>query len=244
MFRSMFWVALSSCVLSAGCSPFNFLGNVPGFTRAESMPEPTTNGDEPVMYGTNIVRDGNHGYIEFIHSGTATHVFIELQPQNESADPETFLVELSEVQAMDICGWIDRQWSEALMGMSLYSCSQACADACNCYSSCSDLPADLGIIGGPNMLCTAACSQADSSGAGLTATEFADTFGDIYGCEPSSCNDATQFISNYVEIKYDIPDIGAGVSQPVVAPPGTGMSNGDAQSASISVGQRRGCIVY
>ena len=229
--------ALAAIALTGACQPHQWVANG-GFERFDGeLPEPTNVGDEPELLAANLVT-GRPGYFEFQVGGSSpvTHIFIQ-------ADEEVFVADVDELETVGICDWLAKANSgdltSELLGLAS-DCTAACEEACSCFQTCSELPTDLGIIGSPAALCTASCSQ---SGGSIEESEFADTFGDIYGCSPQSCNTQPQFFGmvevNYPEIKSE-----AIMAQPVSSPTRGSLTNDNMTGGTISAGPRRGCIQY
>ena len=226
-------------LVAPACGPHQWVANVAGFERYDGeLPEPTSLGDEPNLLVANLVT-GEPGYFEFQVSGGSelTHLFIQ-------ADEEVFVADVDELNVVGICDWLNKANSgditSELLGLA-YDCTAACESACECFQQCSELPSDLGIIGSPAALCTASCSQ---TGGAMDEVEFADTFGDIYGCVPASCETRAQWFGmvevNYPEIKSE-----AILAQPVSAPSDRGsLSNDSFAAGTISTGNSRSCFQY
>ena len=230
---------LALVVPVGGCQPHQWVANVNGFDRFDGvMPEATSVGDEPELVAANLVT-GRPAYFEFqvVGPSPVTHIFVQ-------ADDEVFVADVDDLPVVGICEWLAKANSgdqtSALLGLAS-DCTAACEEACSCFQTCSELPTDLGIIGSPAALCTASCSQ---SGGSIEEFEFADTFGEIYGCNPQSCDTRPQWVG-MVEVTYPEIKSEAIMAQPVSAPDNRGsLSAGDIEGATMSTGQRQGCIQY
>ena len=238
-----YFASLVLVLFATACGPHQWIASIPGFERAdEPAPAPTETGQEPVVVSASVVADGNSGYLEI--KVTSQHPLDEYWI---TADDEVFVAKVDELEDYDLCEWIDKSLSGGGPGGSiigtLYSCTQACADACSCFQECAELPSDLGIIGTPAALCTAACSQSQAFEGGLTEIEFADTFGDLYSCTPLSCDTSPQFFGNFVEINYPTINTEAQIAVQATSIPPEPIQSNNTQAGTL-VSRQTMCRPY